>query len=109
MNNNEFSKAAKHGAVALLLGSVCMPAFMVSQAKADLNTDRIGGSLLSNYGQRGGNDSLYYQSRLSSRQLIIRRRANCSIWNTDRNLAVSGALSRNILRSVVSILQCNPS
>jgi Autotransporter beta-domain len=48
MNKSEFSKVAKHGAIALLLGSVCAPVFMAAQAKADSNTDRIIQNVIQN-------------------------------------------------------------
>lgn len=41
MTKSEISKALKRGMAALLLGTVCMPAFMFSQARADSVTDRI--------------------------------------------------------------------
>jgi hypothetical protein len=48
LNRSGFSKAAKHGAIALLLGSVCMPALVISQARADSNTDRIIQNVIQN-------------------------------------------------------------
>jgi hypothetical protein len=47
LNKSGFSKAAKHGAVALLLGSVYMPAF-ITQAKADSIADRVIQNVIQN-------------------------------------------------------------
>jgi hypothetical protein len=48
MTKSVFSTAVKQGAVAVVLGSVCMPALTVSQAKADSVTDRIIQNVIQN-------------------------------------------------------------
>ncbi len=80
LNRSGYSKAAKHGAIALLLGSVGLPAIMVSQAKAESAADRVIQNVVKNILEN-------IRDQIQSRRLLTPAPGRMQFTGEDTNLA----------------------
>jgi Autotransporter beta-domain len=74
------SRTVKNGAVALALGSVCLPGLLVSQAKADSVTDRVIQNVIQNILQN-------IRDQIQSRRLLTPPPGRMQFTGEDANLA----------------------
>src|SRR5436309_3156392 len=74
------SKAVKHGAAAVLLGSVCVPGFIVTPAKAESPADRVIQNVVKNILEN-------IRDQIQSRRLLTPAPGRMQFTGEDANLA----------------------